>query len=800
MRPVRLIAEGFTAFRDSIEVDFTGTEFFALVGPTGSGKSSVLDAICFALYGSVPRYTDDRLVAPAITQGANEARVSLTFQIGGDEYVATRIVRRTASGGATTKEARLERGDEVIAGNAKELTEEVTRIIGLPFHHFTRCVALPQGDFAQFLHDKPSDRQDLVVKLLDLGIYERMQHRARARAAVAKNAITLAVQRVTELRDCTAPAEGAARVELDAIKALRTELKDAAPRVEQLTLEAQEARGEADLAARRVTALTKVKIPNLVRTLGNNRARAQTEHQAAERERARLEREATKTAKAVEGLQDPGTLQAALEAYDELSELKEATSVLGATLAETEQALTAARDKHADAQHAVTHAEAQQETALRANASASLAGSLVVGQPCPVCLQVVEQLPKLPAGTESRAKKVLEQAKKAEASARKGLDAASKRHTELASERQSAVKRATALERRICTSGTRKQLESRLADVERKRSAHDTAQQALHTGSTRERKAREKVSEIDNKLAAARADFQTQRDPLVNSGLDVPTTSPDLLADWESLTNWSNTQLPIERKRNENATARAIERTTTAEQALTRLVEAATTARIELPQRQAPSITALREAAAETERDAKYELDRITKGRKESRKLEKEIATTREQVEVADELARLLKANNFEQWLVNEALERLVAGASDTLEALSDHQYALAVNDKNEFEVIDHRNADERRPARTLSGGETFQASLALALALANQLSDLAAHGAAKLDAIFLDEGFGSLDPDSLDTVAATLETLGSDGRTVGIITHVRELAERVPTRYEVAKGPRTSTVSRVDA
>jgi exonuclease SbcC len=99
-----------------------------------------------------------------------------------------------------------------------------------------------------------------------------------------------------------------------------------------------------------------------------------------------------------------------------------------------------------------------------------------------------------------------------------------------------------------------------------------------------------------------------------------------------------------------------------------------------------------------------------------------------------------------------------------------------------------------------LSGGETFQASLALALALAYQIGTLAVGGAAKLDAIFLDEGFGTLDPVSLETVASTLEALGGDGRMVGIVTHVRDLAERVPVRYEVVKGSTTSTVTRVDA
>ena len=91
---------------------------------------------------------------------------------------------------------------------------------------------------------------------------------------------------------------------------------------------------------------------------------------------------------------------------------------------------------------------------------------------------------------------------------------------------------------------------------------------------------------------------------------------------------------------------------------------------------------------------------------------------------------------------------------------------------------------------RSLSGGETFQASLAFALALSDHLASLAAGGAARLDAIFLDEGFGTLDADSLDTVAATIEALAGGGRMVGIVTHVRELAERMPVRYVVTKGP----------
>jgi exonuclease SbcC len=113
--------------------------------------------------------------------------------------------------------------------------------------------------------------------------------------------------------------------------------------------------------------------------------------------------------------------------------------------------------------------------------------------------------------------------------------------------------------------------------------------------------------------------------------------------------------------------------------------------------------------------------------------------------------------------------------------------------------VIDHANASQARSARTLSGGETFLASLALALALADQLAGLAAAGTARLDALFIDEGFGTLDPDTLDVVAAALDEIGARGRMVGIVTHVRELAERLPVRFEVRKVAGTASVERVE-
>ncbi|HMQ27850.1 MAG TPA: AAA family ATPase, partial [Acidimicrobiales bacterium] len=101
MRPLELEVEGFTAFRDRTTVEFRDADLFALSGPTGAGKSSVIDALTFALYGSVARYGDRRLVSPLISQGKVEARVRLDFALGEQAFRVARVVRATGRVGAT---------------------------------------------------------------------------------------------------------------------------------------------------------------------------------------------------------------------------------------------------------------------------------------------------------------------------------------------------------------------------------------------------------------------------------------------------------------------------------------------------------------------------------------------------------------------------------------------------------------------------------------------------------------------------------------------------------------------------
>jgi exonuclease SbcC len=182
--------------------------------------------------------------------------------------------------------------------------------------------------------------------------------------------------------------------------------------------------------------------------------------------------------------------------------------------------------------------------------------------------------------------------------------------------------------------------------------------------------------------------------------------------------------------------------------------------------------------------------------REQAASIRKQRATVEGERQIASALAQHLRANNFEAWLLQEALEALVSGASTILRELTNGQYDL-IHDDREFFVVDHYDAGLRRAVRTLSGGETFQASLALALALADQLGGLSS--SASLESIMLDEGFGTLDASTLDIVAATLENLAATGdRMVGVVTHVPSLAERIPVRFEITKDARSARVARV--
>lgn len=176
---------------------------------------------------------------------------------------------------------------------------------------------------------------------------------------------------------------------------------------------------------------------------------------------------------------------------------------------------------------------------------------------------------------------------------------------------------------------------------------------------------------------------------------------------------------------------------------------------------------------------------------KEAEDLQKELRQREDERETWRVLAQDLQDNRFTDFLLADLQKRLARHAGRIIRHITDGRFDLHLSEQREFEVSDAWAGATRRTVRSLSGGETFIVSLALALAL----SETAA-GGKRLGALFLDEGFGTLDAETLDQVAGVLENLVEDGRMVGLITHVTELSERLPARLVISRGPDGSDAS----
>ena len=800
MRPVSLSAEGFGPFRDRIDVSFDDAEFFAFVGPTGAGKSSVIDAMCFALYGFVPRYDDNRLVAPAITSGASQAKISFTFDVGGERYIATRVVRRTPTGGATTRECRIEHvigaDTEVVAGDKAQADKVVPEILGLTSEQFTKCVVLPQGDFAQFLHETPGKRQDLLVKLLGLEIYGQMASRARSEAAALRNQATGLDAQLADLTGATEEAERSAAKRVEKLTAAQRTIEEAGPSVRDARAAVERAEDGVGERDELMSKLEAVEIPDLVTVLAERLTTARHAVETLTEIESKAEQAATAAEQATDEAPDPTTLNAALATRRDLDKVDAALPGLAVQASRSLAAKESADASLHEAESAMAEAEEGRRALRDEHVAHALAAGLVIGQPCPVCAVEVTLLPKSKApGALARAEKQVESQRRLQAEAKAAAHQANAVHQRTEAELESLRQRRAELATAVTDKRTVEELE---AEADRVKALQQQARELRQAAGGRRRDldaARRQLDVLGSESEHARGDYTLQRDGL--AGLGPPAPSADLATDWAALVGWSLKQrgsVAAELKRLRKQRDRLVE---TEIRLLGKLISLANKAGLTI-EGAGTSYDDLRAAIAREEERAKADLDRVLEDRRRAETLSAERERVLSDAGLYADLGRLLSANGFEAWVLTEALDDLVEGASVTLDALSQGAYSLGTNDSGEFVVVDHREADAVRPAKTLSGGETFQASLALALALADHLGQFSVGGASKLESIFLDEGFGTLDEDSLDVVAATLEPLAGGSRVVGIVTHVKELAERVPVRFDVRRTGRTAVVERL--
>jgi exonuclease SbcC len=851
VRPISLRLKGFTSFRDEQEIAFDGLDLFAITGPTGSGKSSILDAMTYALFGTVERVRGQ--VRQLVSQGQPRMSVTLEFAVDRRRY---RVTRSTTAGGQTrVLLERLEGGGWVQAGEGADRVREaeamIERAIGLDYGAFTRSVLLPQGRFAEFLVGDPKQRRAILTELLGLELFERLARRAGELRRAAEVEV-VARARLLEEEYAGVTPEALAAAEAEVLRAQEREraLAEAEQRVravaaawertarerEELSALAEELERSAQAAAAAAEALEALAAAS-EEAEGRVRERAKAVR-AGERalERAARARSRAEAAwgRAVELVALRATASRLVEARAQVeareAELAAARDDLEAaegTLAEAEALIGPAEAEVAAARGALEEAEGQLEAARHADLVAAVRAGVRVGEPCPVCGATIERAPKAgrtrsleraEAGRD-RARARLERAEAARVAAARARDAvaaaAEVARRELARcerELAGATEELGRLEAELATAlGAVPEdpialLDERLGRLAELAAAEEGARAELETARTEHRAAEQERDALAREAAEARGILGSlpvapllERARARVPGVPAP---PATLAGGETMA-----QLVRAAARRRDAFARAAElvRAAAAERsrdegafvreaaaALEGLVEVDAGVRtigevLELAERARTAATRrTAEARAEAE-GLRERLDRLAR-------LAEELGEHRARRARFEALTRELRADRIIAFLQQEALQVLAAAGSARLSALSSGRYGL-VYEEDEFSVVDTWNGEERRSARTLSGGETFLASLALALSLSEQVASLSVTERARLDSLFLDEGFGTLDPDTLEVVVEAVEQLGGDGRLVGVITHVPELAARMPVRLVVEKSPRGSRV-----
>ncbi|MGH1493403.1 MAG: AAA family ATPase [Acidimicrobiales bacterium] len=818
MRPRRLELEGFSTFRDRVCLDFDGLDLVAFTGATGAGKSTLIDAITFALYGSVARYDNKGLVAPVIHQLVNQARVRLDFESGGKTYIATRVVKRRNSktGGAdsaATSDARLElvisgtgssdSGSSdavelettVLAGDVKELNAAIEDLLGLDFRQFTRTVVLPQGDFAAFLRDEPANRDKLLQRLLDLGIYERMGQLARSEAKRAGHQAEILndqIQRNPALPDADFEALTAKTA---ALAAARTVAEQKVGVLVELDGRLDPMRVEVRAIDDGIARLELVELPDSLPGLDRDLQQAVEKRSDCE-EALVLARKVRDDAFATfDGMADKGELIRALSLVEQLAESREDLERLHASASETAELAARATAEQSAVDEAVALAEAAARAARLSADAAGWTAVLAVGEPCPVCHRDVETVPDHDAASEleqaeANLKQLQLESKQLAKQVSKmlGIEAASVKEIDRHGERIDL------LELQLSTKNGPSDPALIATEIEKVESAeveYRTAAAASGELESRLSTAADEESWIRRTLESMQQQLSTLRDSVADLE-PPPLVHQSLVDDYDTMHRWAKDHTAALTERRAELAAEGKKIAAERGELVGELAALSQSVDIDC------EVTELTATLTEALAEAKAAVTAAEQRRAEHSETLAQVEELNSERVLNDAMGRHLRAGGFGSWLLSEALDNIVAKATIWLLQLSNNQYSLVAGEKN-FVIVDHNNADESRDVRTLSGGETFLASLALALALSDSIAELAPVDSPRLESMFLDEGFGTLDSGTLDLVAGAIEELASTGRMIGIVTHVNDLAERMPARFEVTKGPLSSSVELVE-
>ena len=876
MKPIQLVLSAFGPYVERTVIDFSalGEEgLFLIAGDTGAGKTTIFDAISFALYGEASGGKEKRKSKSFhsdYVSDQTETYVELTFRHRGETWWIRRNLeyqrpsKKKKDGMETTTrqaaDAQMrneDTGEEIL--RMDDVNRRVRELLGLTQDQFTQTVMIAQGDFLKILTASSDDRKKLFRDLFHTNLYVDLQSRLQEKNRACADEQKALEQVILSAEGKIDPeAEFAEREILlsycgqiqhtDALCALlarlieqekaaqeqaRAQKKEAADQIGALIAAVTEGervnRDFADWESKRarLAALTagQGEIDAQRAALAAARRAQQLETDEALMRRTRRDMDAQRAALS----EAQAALEQAKKALPETeTRMKEAESRGGeihALLAQAKQMedclpvlgeverLKAALDTQKRELQRLTEDSGRAQAAYTAaqnsyylSQAGLLARELKAGQPCPVCGSTAHPCPAQ-ITPETVTRQALEQAAQRRETAEKAQSDAA---TRLAANRAALDEREDRLRAlKIGADETRQRLAARIdaahqAAADRQR-AIDEARSAYQALDKRKTAAQSAVDAAQKQLAALEEDLRAQTEAFGQKRMAHG------FEDEASYRLAKRTNAEIERLDREIRNFDEQKRTL-----------AAQTHELEdkLSGRQKTDLTALQNRrAAALDRQAKAEnaekamVRKLTlheSAEREIRQANAAIQKKRGKWQIIQELytccAGIAAGNpraklTFEAYVQQYYFRFVVAAANKRLTRLTDGMFTLRVMREAanrvsqsglDLEVLD-RSTGQARDVSTLSGGESFLASLALALGLSDAVQSQS--GQIRMDAMFIDEGFGSLDENALRSSIDVLLELADGKRLIGIISHVQELEERIDKQIVVTKTPNGSTV-----
>lgn len=915
MKPLRLELAAFGPYRDRALLDFRrlgANPLLLLWGPTGAGKTMLLDAVCFALFGECSGETRKAdTVRSHHADPSARTTVTLDFSVGDNIYRVWRAPawqRPRIKGDGFTEQPPdatlwLRNGclsdddpGHVLETGYQKVTQRITELLGFTSRQFRQVVVLPQGEFQRFLQSGSRERETILEVLFQTRRYfliqEALKRRSReaeqlVREKMAQRALILEQAAVAdrdqlllrigelEIQLSAAGAELASAIERErtAVAALehgkQTEKRFLELRQAETQYDALEARRQDfdQRALRLARAQKALPLAHLEQQLRRREQEAQEAATAVEDARRRhgqaslahqtasrlLAAEAARRAdreKAVSDLQRLEQLVPQMRQFeDALIRQRAAQARLErvnqreSEIRRLEQRVAAAEDELARAASRIPALQAQLEQQRRrtrsledawlAGQAAVLASRLTPGEPCPVCGSTdhpapAQPVPGLPSESElRRARKTLEhteqafqealienqRAGQAREQAQREFNLAREQFSQDLQAAREELTRSEAEARTIAAGipdslrepgALAQAIDAARHRLEQLNAAWETAQKEERRTSAELAAAQTALAMAEQRASEARAALDEIAARFIAATREAGFAGPeDYAAARLSQDEIARLDQDIQDFRRELTSAAA--RLQQARSAVEGLV------RPDLPQLEAALARAQQERSRCQERKAGLErdLDAAKRHLQQLDSLSAELAELESRQRVIALLADVAQGRNsfslsFQRFVQITQLERVLETASSRLRLMSKGRYCLQRAPEPEsrsraggldIQVLDSHTG-QARPVSTLSGGESFLASLALALALSDVVQ--ASAGGIRLDSIFVDEGFGTLDAEALELAIATLRSLRAGGRLVGIISHVAELREQIPARIEIVPGHRGSSITMV--